>query len=169
MTEKIVENGHFVKVHYTGTFTDGTVFDTSDGKQALEVLAGKGMLIKGFDDALVGMKVGDEKEIDIPSDKGYGERREELVKEVSKKAKVSQKAAADVIAAALETIQKTVSKGKKVTLVGFGTFEPRKRAARIGRNPQTGAAIQIAAARVPNFKAGNQLKAAVAEDVLEEA
>lgn len=52
--------------------------------------------------------------------------KEELVKEVSKKAKVSQKATADIIAATLETIEKTVSKGKKVTLVGFGTFEPRK-------------------------------------------
>jgi DNA-binding protein HU-beta len=56
--------------------------------------------------------------------------KEELVKEVAKKAKVSQKAAADVIGATIDTIQKTVSKGKKVTLVGFGTFEARKRAAR---------------------------------------
>ena len=71
--------------------------------------------------------------------------KEELVKEVSKKAKVSQKAAADVIAATLETVEKTVAKGQKVTLVGFGTFEPRKRAARSGRNPQTGATIKIAA------------------------
>ena len=85
MTENTVEQGHFVKVHYTGTFTDGTVFDSSEGKQALEVLAGKGMLIKGFDDALVGMKEGEEKEIDIPSTEGYGDRREELVKEVPKK------------------------------------------------------------------------------------
>ena len=68
--------------------------------------------------------------------------KEELVKEVSKKAKVSQKAAADVIAATLETVEKTVAKGQKVTLVGFGTFEPRKRAARSGRNPQTGATIR---------------------------
>lgn len=84
--------------------------------------------------------------------------KEELVKEVSKKAKVSQKAAADVLAAALETIQKTVSKGKKVTLVGFGTFEPRKRKARIGRNPQTGAELKIAAKTVPAFSAGKKFK-----------
>ena len=84
--------------------------------------------------------------------------KEELVKEVSKKAKVSQKAAADVIAAALETIEKTVSKGKKVTLVGFGTFEPRKRAARTGRNPHTGAAIKIPAKTVPAFSAGKKFK-----------
>lgn len=84
--------------------------------------------------------------------------KEELVKEVSKKAKVSQKAASDVIAAALDTIQKTVSKGKKVTLVGFGTWEPRKRAARMGRNPQTGAQLKIAAKIVPAFSAGKKFK-----------
>ena len=84
--------------------------------------------------------------------------KEELVKEVSKKAKVSQKSAADVIAAALETIEKTVAKGKKVTLVGFGTFEPRKRAARLGRNPQTGAELKISAKTVPAFSAGKKFK-----------
>ena len=68
--------------------------------------------------------------------------KEELVKEVAKKSKLSQKAVADVLAATLETVEKTVAKGKKVTLVGFGTFEPRKRAARMGRNPQTGKEIK---------------------------
>ena len=53
--------------------------------------------------------------------------KEELVKEVAKKAKVSQKAAADVLSATIDTVQKTVAKGKKVTLVGCGTFEARKR------------------------------------------
>ena len=84
--------------------------------------------------------------------------KEELVKEVSKKAKVSQKASADVIAATLETIQKTVAKGKKVTLVGFGTWEARKRAARVGRNPQTGKELKIAAKTVPAFSAGKNFK-----------
>ena len=84
--------------------------------------------------------------------------KEELVQEVSKKAKVSQKATADILAATLENIQKTVSKGKKVTLVGFCTFEARKRAARTGRNPQTGAALKIAAKTVPAFSAGKKFK-----------
>ena len=84
--------------------------------------------------------------------------KEELVKEISKKSKVSQKVAGDVLAAILETVEKTVSKGKKVTLVGFGTFEPRKRSARTGRNPQTGAAIKIAAKTVPAFSAGKKFK-----------
>ena len=84
--------------------------------------------------------------------------KEELVKEVAKKAKVSQKAAADVLAATLETVTKAVAKGQKVTLVGFGTFEARKRAARTGRNPQTGKEIKIAAKTVPAFSAGKKFK-----------
>ncbi|MEE3348636.1 MAG: HU family DNA-binding protein [Candidatus Gastranaerophilaceae bacterium] len=87
--------------------------------------------------------------------------KEELVQEVSKKAKVSQKEAAEVIGAWVETIQKTVSKGKKVTLVGFGTFESRKRAARTGRNPQTGKEIKIPAKTVPAFSAGKKFKTIV--------
>ena len=84
--------------------------------------------------------------------------KEELVKEVSKKSKLSQKTVADVLAATLETVEKTVAKGKKVTLVGFGTFEPRKRAARMGRNPQTGKELKIAAKTVPAFSAGKKFK-----------
>ena len=84
--------------------------------------------------------------------------KEELVKEVSQAAKLSQKLTTDVIAALLDTIEKTVSKGKKVTLVGFGTFEARKRAARTGRNPQTGKEIKIAAKTVPAFSAGKKFK-----------
>ncbi len=84
--------------------------------------------------------------------------KEELVQEVSKKAKVTQKEAAEVINAIMCTIEKTVAKGKKVTLVGFGTFESRKRAARTGRNPQTGATIKIAAKTAPVFSAGKKFK-----------
>lgn len=84
--------------------------------------------------------------------------KEELVKEIAKKAKVSQKEATEVLGAVLDTIEKTVAKGKKVTLVGFGTFEARKRAARTGRNPQTGSEIKIAAKTVPAFSAGKKFK-----------
>ena len=87
--------------------------------------------------------------------------KEELVQEISKKAKVTQKEANEVLSALIETVEKTVSKGKKVTLVGFGTFEPRKRAARNGRNPQTGKTMTIAASKAPKFKAGKALKDAV--------
>lgn len=84
--------------------------------------------------------------------------KEELVKEVAKKAKVSQKDAAEILGATLDTIEKTVAKGKKITLVGFGTFEARKRAARTGRNPQTGAEIKIPSKTVPAFSAGKKFK-----------
>ncbi len=87
--------------------------------------------------------------------------KEELVQEISKKAKVTQKEAALVLGGLVETIQKAVSKGGKVTLVGFGTFESRKRKARTGRNPQTGASIKIAAKTVPAFSAGKRFKDAV--------
>ena len=84
--------------------------------------------------------------------------KEELVQEIAKKAKVTQKDAAEVLGSLVETIQKTVAKGEKVTLVGFGTFESRKRAARTGRNPQTGKEIKIAAKTVPAFSAGKKFK-----------
>ena len=84
--------------------------------------------------------------------------KEELVKEVAKKAKVSQKAAADILAATLETVTKTVAKGQKVTLVGFGTFEVSERPEREGRNPKSGETMMIAASKAPKFKAGKALK-----------
>ena len=84
--------------------------------------------------------------------------KEELVQEISKKANVTQKEATEVLSSLIDTIQKTVAKGKKVTLVGFGTFEPRKRAARTGRNPQTGKELKIPAKTVPAFTAGKKFK-----------
>ena len=90
--------------------------------------------------------------------KGFIMNKEELVQEIAKKAKVTQKEAAEVLNGLVETVQKTVAKGEKVTLVGFGTFEARKRAARTGRNPQTGKEIKIAAKTVPAFSAGKKFK-----------
>jgi len=88
--------------------------------------------------------------------------KEDLVKEVAKKTKLSQKDVAEVLNATIEAITKTVSKGKKVTLVGFGSFESRKRAARMGRNPQTGKELKIPAKTVPAFTAGKKFKELVA-------
>ena len=84
--------------------------------------------------------------------------REELITEISKNAKVTKKVASEVLTATIDAIQTTVKKGDKVTLVGFGTFESRKRAARTGRNPQTGKEIKIAAKTVPAFSAGKKFK-----------
>ena len=89
--------------------------------------------------------------------------KEELVQEVAKKTKVSQKQVDETLGAIIETITKTVAKGKKVTFVGFGTFEPRKRAARTGRNPQTGKELKIPAKTVPAFSAGKKFKELVAK------
>ncbi len=84
--------------------------------------------------------------------------KEELVQEVAKKAKATQKDVSEVLSAFVDVVEKSVSKGKKVTLVGFGTFEARKRAARTGRNPQTGKEIKIPAKTVPTFTAGKKFK-----------
>lgn len=79
-----VKEGDTVKVHYTGTLTDGTVFDTSAEREPLEFTLGQGQLIPGFEKAVVGMDVGDSTEVEIPSDDAYGESREDLVISVPK-------------------------------------------------------------------------------------
>ncbi len=89
--------------------------------------------------------------------------KEELVQEVAKKTQTSQKLVAEVLNEMITTVQKSVAKGQKVTLVGFGTFERRKRAARVGRNPQTGAELKIPAKTVPAFSAGKKFRELVAK------
>ncbi len=87
--------------------------------------------------------------------------RKELVAALAKKTDSSNAAADRNIAALIEIISATLKKGDKVQLVGFGTFEVRKRAARTGRNPATGAVLKIKASKAPAFKAGATLKATV--------
>ena len=84
--------------------------------------------------------------------------REELITEIAKKTKVSKKDAGLILSATLETIEKSVKKGDKVTLVGFGTFSRKHREARKGRNPQTGKELKIASKNVPAFSAGKAFK-----------
>jgi FKBP-type peptidyl-prolyl cis-trans isomerase 2 len=82
-TTKAIKKGDKVKVNYTGTLDDGTVFDSSthgDHQHPLEFEAGAGQLIKGFDDAVIGMKVGDEKTVKIEAENAYGTHKPELVK-----------------------------------------------------------------------------------------
>ena len=86
----------------------------------------------------------------------------ELVDKIAEKASVTKKQADAVLTAAMETIMDTVSEGQKVTLVGFGSFEPRERKAREGRNPKTGEAMEIPATKVPAFSAGKLFKDKVA-------
>lgn len=87
----------------------------------------------------------------------------ELVAAVAEKAELSKKDAEKAVAAVFAAIEEAVAAGNKVQLVGFGTFEVRERAARTGRNPQTGAEIKIAASKQPAFKAGKAFKDAVAK------
>ncbi|MCU0527417.1 MAG: HU family DNA-binding protein [Elainella sp. Prado103] len=87
----------------------------------------------------------------------------ELVDAIAAKTQASKKEADAALTAAIEAIMEAVASGEKVTLVGFGTFEPRERAAREGRNPQTGKAIKIPATTVPAFSAGKQFKEMVAK------
>ncbi|MEK0224533.1 HU family DNA-binding protein [Bacillus proteolyticus] len=85
----------------------------------------------------------------------------ELTKMVAEKAELTQKDAAAAIQAVLDAITNALANEEKVQILGFGTFEVRERSARTGRNPQTGEAMQIAASKVPAFKAGKELKVAV--------
>ena len=85
----------------------------------------------------------------------------ELVAAVAEKAGLTKKDAEKALAAVIDAITGAVKKGGKVQLVGFGTFEARKRAAREGINPATGAKIKIAASKTPVFKAGKAFKDAI--------
>ncbi len=78
------KNGDSVKIHYTGTLEDGTVFDSSAGRDPLVFTVGGGQVIVGFEEAVLGMIVGDRKKVFIPADKAYGEKNEDLVMEVSR-------------------------------------------------------------------------------------
>ncbi len=78
------KKGDKVKVHYTGKLKDGSVFDSSEGKDPLEFELGTGMMIAGFDKAVTGMKLGDKTVADIPAVEGYGEILEEMIIKVPK-------------------------------------------------------------------------------------
>jgi len=87
--------------------------------------------------------------------------RGDLVDMLAQKAGLTKAKADEVIGLLVYHVQTSVKKGKSVTIVGFGTFEPRKRAARKGRNPATGEALKIKASTVPGFRAGSKFKSVV--------
>ncbi|MCX7114038.1 MAG: HU family DNA-binding protein [Proteobacteria bacterium] len=89
--------------------------------------------------------------------------KSELIDSIADKTSQTKADAAKVLDALLETIEATVAGGDKVHLVGFGTFEPQHRAARAGRNPQTGEPLEIAEATVPKFTPGKSFKDRVVE------
>ncbi len=85
----------------------------------------------------------------------------ELIAKIAEDASITKTQANDTINAFVDAVTKTLKKGDKVTLVGFGTFSVSKRAARNGRNPQTGAVIKIKAKKVAKFKAGKELSSKI--------
>ncbi len=85
----------------------------------------------------------------------------ELIDKMAKDANISKAAANKALDSFIDGIKKTLKKGNKVTLIGFGTFSVGKRAARKGRNPQTGETIKIKASKTPKFKAGKAFKDAI--------
>ena len=84
--------------------------------------------------------------------------KSELVAAIAEKAELSKKDAEKAVKAFTDTVAEQLKAGEKIQLVGFGTFEVAERAARTGKNPQTGAAIKIPASKAPKFKAGKALK-----------
>jgi peptidylprolyl isomerase len=78
----IASKGKTVKVHYTGKLKDGTVFDSSADREPLQFTLGDGNMIKGFDTAVLGMSVGDDKVVTIPSAEAYGDKREDMMLDV---------------------------------------------------------------------------------------
>jgi len=87
--------------------------------------------------------------------------KSELIDHIAKSADISKAAAGRALEAVIGGVKSTLKKSGSVSLVGFGTFSVSKRAARAGRNPRTGVAIKIKAAKVPKFRAGKALKDAV--------
>jgi DNA-binding protein HU-beta len=87
--------------------------------------------------------------------------KSELIDAIADSADISKAAAGRAVDAFVDSITGALKSGDQVTLIGFGTFSVKDRAARTGRNPQTGQEIQIAAAKIPSFKAGKGLKDAV--------
>ena len=87
--------------------------------------------------------------------------KDEMITKIAKEASLSKRQAGDALKSFMSNVTTNLKKGKKVSFVGFGTFSVSKRKARVGRNPQTGAKINIPASRVPHFRAGKALKEAV--------
>lgn len=81
---KKVQEGDEIRVHYTGKLEDGTVFDSSRNREPLQFKVGSGMMIKGFDEAVKGMEIGESKTAEITSNEGYGERNDQMMVKITK-------------------------------------------------------------------------------------
>jgi peptidylprolyl isomerase len=83
-TAEVAKDGDTVQVNYTGKLADGTIFDSTEGRTPYELTLGAGQAIPGFDNAILGMKVGEKKTVTIPSDEAYGPHLDDMVIEVSR-------------------------------------------------------------------------------------
>lgn len=106
------ESGKTVKVHYTGKLNDGSMFDTSEGKQPLEFEVGAGQMIPGFEEAILGMEKGEKKTVKINPEDAYGQHREDLVYEIEK-AKLPENIEYKVGL----PLQSTLADGSKINLI----------------------------------------------------
>ena len=102
-----------------------------------------------------------DKLINLPNNEGLLVNKTELIEHIAKNADISKAAATRALESTIGAVKATLKKGGSVSLVGFGTFAVGKRAARTGRNPRTGDAIKIKAAKVPKFRPGKALKDAL--------
>ncbi|HLC45479.1 MAG TPA: FKBP-type peptidyl-prolyl cis-trans isomerase, partial [archaeon] len=96
--QPVIALGDFVSVEYTGSLEDGTVFDSSEGREPLSFAVGSGELIQGFDEAVVGMKLNEEKTVTIPPEKAYGAKKQELIALIPREQFASQEVAEGMIA-----------------------------------------------------------------------
>ena len=96
--EQIKEND-IVYVHYTGKFENGTIFDTSNSREPLKVKIGEGQVIKGFENALIGMSEGEKKTVHIPVEDAYGEKNDYMIQEVPKEKVPNEISLSDVLEA----------------------------------------------------------------------
>ena len=78
--EQEVKKGDTIQVHYTGSFPDGSVFDSSEGKEPIEFIVGEGRVVSGFEKSVVGMNQGEEKEFDLAPEEAYGSKNQDLIK-----------------------------------------------------------------------------------------
>ncbi len=76
-----VKKGDTIQVHYHGTLTDGTIFDSSNGREPLEFEVGGGMVIEGFDNGVLGMTIGEKRTVNIPADQAYGPKNDDMIME----------------------------------------------------------------------------------------
>ncbi|MBN2463768.1 MAG: peptidylprolyl isomerase [Dehalococcoidia bacterium] len=108
----VAKYGDTVQVHYTGKLADGTVFDSSVERGPLEFTVGSGQLIEGFDNAVLGMKVGEKKTVTIPVDEAYGPHRDEQVVEISR-----EKLPSDLTPEVGQQLVMTQSDGTEIVVV----------------------------------------------------